>query len=393
MRLPPLSNAIMLIALLVLAGVQIALVIEFWSSFAGESPFFKAVFVGLGLGFAGVELVALVVCANAARDGAWARANFLRLIFVALFAANLISDVGAIYAFTTTDADARSAAQIAGDDARRDIVDITERRAALRETLGEKKLDMPVRALEIQRNAAVIARDSGGAGERTQSWRIQRAAALDAALETARELEALDKRLADARATAASSPHSGDHPQLQALATILSWFNVSVTTDTLRVALALAMAVVLRCVLAFGFWAAAPVAAVQAATGAKPTEPKTKAPAAKDKGLRSLSTRIRFAMPTPPPKSPASATVTYPVDLPSKSVAPAPPKKAAPKLRLVGAEPPLPPIATTVIVDKPPTPPTDGRRGPPKKDAEQSRRDAELFDALNALENEFEPTK
>jgi hypothetical protein len=384
MRLPPLSNAVMLLALLVLAGVQVALVIEFWSSFAGESPFFKAVFVGLGLGFAGVELVALVVCANAARAGAWVRANVFRLIFLALFAANLVSDVGAIYAFTTTDADARSAAQIAGDDARRDIADITERRAALRATLAERKLDMPVRALEIQRNAAIAARNAGGAGERTQSWRVQRAAALDAALETAREIETLDKRIATMRATAAASPHSGDHPQLQALATILSWCNLTVTTDTLRVALALAMAVVLRCVLAFGFWAAAPVDGGWAMTALA----KDKKATAQPIGNPSLSTRVKYMLPKTP-NAPASPAATYPVKPQGAVATPAAPKA---KLRMVGSEPSKSAPAATVIIDRPAAPSSANGRSQPKAGAERPPQNTDLIEALNKLEDELTPS-
>lgn len=371
MRLPPLSNAIMIAALVLAGAVQIALVLEFWSSFAGEDAFSKWVFQGLGIAFAIIEMVALAVCANAARLGAWARATAFRVVFVGLFAINLTCDIGAIYTFTTRDAEARAAALQASQSTEQVVEETRARIAALRETLVRQELDEPVVSLEIKRDAAVALRDQYGVGQRTQNWRTQRAATLEAALATAREIERLEGELEVGRKALLSRPQSASHPQTAALATILGWFGITASESTIRVSLALAIALVLRGVLAFGFWAA------------------TLPPGRKAEGQGRAGDPVQ-AMATPP-------TVTVIEDMPVASEEP--PSNVLPfASRLRRPQPEPEPATETTQEAAPPAevPPVKPDRKPkPKaetrKKPEPPRPPADLIDALDQLDDEFRP--
>lgn len=368
MRLIP--NLIMLLFLAVLCAVQIALVLHFWESFAGDDPFYGLVFQALGVSFAAIEMVLLAVASAAIEEGRRIAAYVMRIAFIGLVAINLLGDIGAIYAYTTENAQTRAIAFREGETALTDVADLRARRDALQASLAAQELDLPVAALEVQLEAAVIARDAGGVGPRTQAWRTQRAASLEAALVTAREIAALDQRIADAQALANARPISNQHPQMDALAALSAWSGAPLDADTIRIGLALMVAIILRAMLAFGFWAAYPRGL--ALRGVLPVE-KTQASSQEPSREPAFSPRLN--------RGPAAT--------PAASPAPAP----EPVGEGEGApEPPPEPSADIIPLNRDQRAPKPRRERKPREERrpKDRERDKSLIETLNELDDELE---
>lgn len=246
----PIVNRLMLVVLTALAVVQLKLAQDFWGGIAtGPSAW---VFQTLGVGLGIVEILALPVSAHAAAQGRVVRATYFRLLFPALFAANLVADVGAISAVAAADASRRASELAAFNAVQTEAATRTVRIAKLEAELSRQGLDLPVEAIENLRQAASIAAGAPGLRRTERSRREQRVAEIDAATAVARELD--DLRAAGGRPV--SPPPSADHPQLTTLQNALSSVGVEVQTDRLQAFLTGGIALVLHLALPFGFWVA-----------------------------------------------------------------------------------------------------------------------------------------
>lgn len=260
MRKLPIPNALMIAFLVMLTGVQLALVFEFWSSFDAGGGFFEFIIIGLGLGLALVELVALIVCSDAASRGDHSKANLYRFVFVMLFLLNLVGDIGAIVTYTSRDGEHRAIATVQYDDATKRVEERDERILSLRRTLTAQNLDGAASGLRAQADTMRDRIDEEGISPQTRSWRQNQWAKLEGAAKTAEAIEKLETERDSAQALISETGARPTmfHPQFEALAKILGWFGASTSPDEVRIGIALALAVVLRFALAFGFWVATP---------------------------------------------------------------------------------------------------------------------------------------
>jgi hypothetical protein len=200
----------------------------------------------------------LLAASHAAAQGKPARAHAMRLVFVLLYAINLAGDLGAFYTFTTADADKRAIAWQTGQNTVEHLDEMKTERDNLRKQLERDSLNLPVEALKAKRDGAIAQRDAGGVSAQTQTWRAQRVAQLDAALEIATRAEELDGQIDGARSATVGRARSAEHPQIEGLTKVLGWMGFAYAPEDVRLALAVLMAVVIRCCLAIGFWVALP---------------------------------------------------------------------------------------------------------------------------------------
>ena len=105
-----LPSWITLIALYALAGLQVALVLYFWSSFETLVDWVRWVLCGVGGGLAVVEIFALVVASEAAGRGELSKAFAYRTVFVALALLNVAAGIGAVATLTAGDQAQRAGA-------------------------------------------------------------------------------------------------------------------------------------------------------------------------------------------------------------------------------------------------------------------------------------------
>lgn len=259
----PVPNMFMIGFLVMLTVVQLVLVFEFWSSFDSGGGIFKMIFVGLGVGLALVELVALIVCENAVARGAHVAANIYRCVFVMLFCLNLLGDIGAIVTYTAKDGEQRAADQVRYDGNTTRLTELNTRIAALHKSLAVQEYDIPATSLHTKANTEKERLDEEGISTQTRSWRQNRWAQLESAAKTAEQVEALEAEREGLRGEVSEvgARPSMFHPQFEAIAMICKWMGIETTPDEVRVALALALAIVLRFALAFGYWVATPAVA------------------------------------------------------------------------------------------------------------------------------------
>jgi hypothetical protein len=246
------------IPLVGLAAANVLLVLGFWGSFGGENKF---TYQTIGVCLAVVEFTALVVVSDANARGEKIKAFTFGALLGLILALNTIGDFGAVATMTAADTEGRAQAI-----ARYDAVVVAEREAnaevvrltALLETQGRNR---PIAALEAEMRAAQLRRDAFiREGSQPPRRVVDRATQAESAHATAQAL-AINTRTRDqTRATIAGigARPAVAHSQFVALAELAGMVGGRVTTEQVRVALAAAVALILKLVLVFGFWAVSP---------------------------------------------------------------------------------------------------------------------------------------
>jgi hypothetical protein len=256
----PLPNRVTVIVVLAMATVQLFLVYSFWGTMGGGDPVMAFAMQALGIGLAVFELVALVVASHADQRGQPGVAAGARMVVSLVFILNLLGDIGAIATFTHGDAEKRQLEVATYDASKRQSDEVDSRIAALRTELEASKLNIPAAAIEVQLTQMRESFEQSGLSSETRAWRQRRAAELESALITARELERLVAERGGEGATG-NTPlvrPEESHPQFESLSRIAGWMGIDVAPDDLRVGLALFMAIVVRAVLLIGLWLALP---------------------------------------------------------------------------------------------------------------------------------------
>ncbi len=152
---------------------------------------------------------------------------------------------------------------------------------------------------------------------------------------------------------------------------ILGWVGITASESTIRVALALAIAVVLRGVLAFGFWAAT-----------LPRGKETEGQGGARHPIEATTTAQTVTVIRDVPEAP---------EVPPTNVLPFAPRLRRPEPKPDPAAETAPDAAPTVKTppvkpDRKPKPKAETRKKP-----EPPRPPADLIDALNELDEEFRP--
>jgi hypothetical protein len=257
-----LPSWITLIALYALAGLQVALVLYFWSSFETLVDWVRWVLCGVGGGLAVVEIFALVVASEAAGRGELSKAFAYRTVFVALALLNVAAEIGAVATLTAGDQAQRAGAAQAYAEAVATKSAADSEIVRLRNILDADRLNRPSAALRAEMEAAQRIRDGYTTQGRTAPWRVlENAARLESAYATALEV---DRQLA-VRATAqagidragGAAPHTV-HPQFETLAMVARSAGIATNADQVRAWLAFGLAAVMKLVLAVGFWTVTP---------------------------------------------------------------------------------------------------------------------------------------
>lgn len=267
------------VPLAALAVVNIALVLGFWSKMAAEQALAYQV---LGASFAVIEMSALVVISDAAARGETVKAHVWRVVLVLVLIVNLFADFGAVVSMSGQDADNRARAVAAYDAAARsereadaEIIRLT----AMLETQGANR---PAAALEAEMRSLQLRRENMvNAGVQPSRRLLERAVAAEAAFATAAEIERLrgERDRARATLTAAGARPATEHWQFKGIADLAGMLGVSVSGEQARVGVGAVLALVLRLVLLFGFWAVTPRLAMQAPDEPAPApQPLAEAP-------------------------------------------------------------------------------------------------------------------
>lgn len=260
------------IPLFVLAGVNIWMVVGFWSQLGGGDPLPYQIF---GACLAAVEVTFLVVSADAQSRGEIAKARIWRIVFAIVLCLNLVADFGAIV--TKTKADQRERAQYvaAYDAAVRTELESNREIERLERVIAADDLALPTAAIEARLQ---------GVRERRQRYEVQGLRApralviemttVEQALAVSRSL---DRARADRDEARKSLERFGTRPessnaQIEGLVELAGAVGLRLDPETVRVVLAAALALVGKLVLVFGFWAVTPRAL------AGPSAPPVEAP-------------------------------------------------------------------------------------------------------------------
>lgn len=243
-----------LIPVVALAGANIALVLGFWRSVGGGNPI---VYQVIGVCLVLIEMTGLVVAADAVADGRRPQARAWHVLFVLVLFVNLFADYGAVVTRTANDAQERAhnralydAAVASKAEAERDITRLTR-------VLDDNDDNKPLAALRAERTAALARRDAYLGQHREVPRRIATAVLrAETVLASAEDLFIAQQKRDAASATLVQygSRPEAEHPQFEAVAALLRSLGFSVSAGTVRVWLAVPIAVILKLVLMFGFW-------------------------------------------------------------------------------------------------------------------------------------------
>lgn len=254
------------IPLFVLAGVNIWMVVGFWSQLGGGDPLPYQVF---GACLAAVEVTFLVVSADAQSRGEITKARIWRIVFAIVLCLNLVADFGAIVTKTKADQQERAGQAALYDATVRTEAETSEEIARLEGALQTAGLALPTAALEARHQ---------GVRERRQRYEVQglrvpRAIVLEtSAVEQALAIsQRLDLAKAERQQARQRIQEFGTRPetsnaQIEGLVELAGATGVHLDAETVRVVLAAALALVGKLVLVFGFWAVTP-------RGARPVPP------------------------------------------------------------------------------------------------------------------------
>ncbi|MBI1256574.1 MAG: hypothetical protein GC204_03800 [Chloroflexi bacterium] len=264
----PWPNRIMLAALGVMSAVQICLAYQFWGSFSSGDGLSARVFQALGVALAVIEGVALMVSSKAASDNRPVAAYVLRTAFIGCFIANLVCDIGAAVTYIDRDAHARADTAAAFATAKDREAEISAKIDGLHSVLAKDGLDQAPEALRVQLEAekGIVRRTEIDSPSR--AYRERRVAKLQSALTNAGEIERLAKEREAFRVQTdgrAAPPEA--HPEILTLEAILSWFGVTATSEEVQRGIAIGIAVVVRLLLAIGYWVAIPSTVERGAKG------------------------------------------------------------------------------------------------------------------------------
>lgn len=255
---PSFAERVAYCALVMLAVVNVALTLEFWSTIGGDKPI---LFQFLGGGLALIEITALVVITEANSRGETAKARVWLVAFVLVLVLGLAGDFGALFTRSSRDAQERSVAIARYDAAVTDQSDATAEIQRLSGELDQLHARRPIDALKAERDDAVARRDRHvAAGISVPRTVAARAVATESALATARELVRAEARRQTAQALLSEYGRRPDstHPQLQGIVALLAMVGLKISPENLGAILACYAALVLKFVLVFGFWALTP---------------------------------------------------------------------------------------------------------------------------------------
>lgn len=258
LRFNDLPNLVTRAILFVLAFMQCWLAWEFWQSYATDGPA-RVVLPVAGAGLALLEVFALVVAADADADTKKTRGRGLvwRMVWIVLLSVNLLTEIGAFASIIAAEEGERAAVITRATDleTQRDTLD--REIASLTAELAARNADKPIAALQVELDAAHTVA-AGFAEMRPRDAR--EIARLESAIITARARETAEASRASLQAQigAEGATPSEYHPQLIAIATILNGAGLrSVAPSDIKAFLPLALALVLKLVLTFGFWVTA----------------------------------------------------------------------------------------------------------------------------------------
>ncbi|MBL8558147.1 MAG: hypothetical protein JNM47_05465 [Hyphomonadaceae bacterium] len=247
-----------LIPLGLLAGVNVWLVVGFWSSLGGGDPLPFQIFGGC---IAAIEITFLVVSADAKARGEVTKARIWRAVFAFVLFANVIADFGAIAAKTSADAETRARAVAAYDGAVQIEAEASADIERLTATLEVQGLNLPASALVARLRGLEERRARFDAiGRLPPRSLIEQIATLDAAQAVAVTIAERTNVRDEARGQlreAGGRPEAAN-AQIEGLVGLAATIGLDLVPETVRVVLAAALAIVCKLVLVFGFWAVTP---------------------------------------------------------------------------------------------------------------------------------------
>lgn len=246
------------IPLVGLAVANVLLVLAFWGSFGGENKF---AYQTIGVCLAVVEFTALVVVSDGNARGEKVKAAIWGTLLGLILGINAIGDFGAVVTMTAADTEHRSqaiarydAAVVADREANAEVVRLTA-------SLERQGRNRPAAALEAEMRAAQLRRYAFiREGSEPPRRVVDRAAQAESAYATAQALAAHTRARDQARVTIAGigARPAAAHSQFVGLAELARMVGVRATTEQVRIVLAAAVALILKLVLVFGFWALTP---------------------------------------------------------------------------------------------------------------------------------------
>lgn len=251
------------VPLFVLAGVNIWMVVGFWGQLGGGDPLPYQLF---GACLAAIEVTFLVVAADAQSRGEITKARIWRGVFFVVLCLNLVADFGAIVTKTQSDQIERARHVAEYDGLRREESEASAELTDLEEALRRNGLMLPTAAIEARLRGLAERR----ARYEAQGLRLPRAlvietAAVEQGLAVARradEVRRLRDRVRERLQEFGTRPEASN-AQIQGLVELAGAVGVGLDPETVRVALAAALALVGKLVLVFGFWAVTPRAGRQ----------------------------------------------------------------------------------------------------------------------------------
>jgi hypothetical protein len=253
--------------LLTLAGVNIVLAWHFWGWLdePGEITFRVA-----GVTFVLIEYCILVVASDNFARREYGRGAMMIVLGLALFVGGLIADFGAVVSRSSHDAQMRAQAVAAYDQAVVQEREHAAEAARLSAVLTDQSRDLPVAALQAQAARLAerrVAYDQEGLAPPQRL--AESIARVDAALATAQARDAALARRDDARADLAAigARPQADDPQSASIASLMGILGMTVAPADVRTFIGLFIAVLMKSLLFFGFWAMTPQKREQ-----KPTE-------------------------------------------------------------------------------------------------------------------------
>jgi hypothetical protein len=241
-----------------LAGVNIWMVVGFWSQLGGGDPLPYQIF---GACLAAVEVTFLVVSADAQSRGEVAKARIWRVVFAIVLCLNLVADFGAIVTKTKADQQERAEQIAAYDAAVRAESESSQEIERLESALAAADLALPTAAIEARLHGVRERRQR----YETQGLRMPRALVIETtnveqALAIARSLEraSAERREARDRLQRFGTRPETSNAQIEGLVELAGAAGIRLDPETVRVVLAAALALVGKLVLVFGFWAVTP---------------------------------------------------------------------------------------------------------------------------------------
>lgn len=242
------------IPLIALAVVTIILTFDFWSSFGGHVAL---AFQIVGVSFVLIELTGLVIYADLIARGERLKSRWWLFALAGVILVNLFADYGAVVTRTAADANDRARARAQYESSITSEFEASAAITRLERELEQMHRNRPLAALEAEYTALRQRRTWYEERDRAAPRRLlSEVAQAESALATGRALDGAVAQRDRARRTIAEfgAPPEREHPQFEALAAMLSSLGLAVSAGTVRVWLALPIAIVLKLLQLLGFW-------------------------------------------------------------------------------------------------------------------------------------------